>query len=425
MKQKSVLIAFLAFILSWCELSAQECPVLQYQHDRLYFPKGESENVYPDCRFTIFKGEDSVYSGLIEFSALGISYSRRTAGFFDTLPVDSFHAVVEPARVDSSATIRLGAVGYAPLAELILTDDFTEGVSAPAVTVLSDFGSEGAVRLLRYDSYFAMVLDFESGGLDGFFSHRRYESSNGGSHMISSPAPYFAALVPDVSRRARENEFLTTSLYYRLNQSKFAVMFDGDAVVPFNCLYGCDKTCLRTYPYDPERGRKLIRNTSQRGRSVSIRPTNEELQKAAVFFSDVLSRDRIRTGIIGEGNEADCYLVFVPIGCDSAGVTLRMLNRFLARDTVDGNSINQTIAVIGKYIELGRMAATDSSREHYFDLAQKSLLEDVSLFPLFRPTVYFRAHKHIKGYSFEPEGYFVADSLIKLVLPVQVPGRDR
>jgi hypothetical protein len=210
-----------------------------------------------------------------------------------------------------------------------------------------------------------------------------------------------------------------------VNESKFAVMFDGDAVLPFNCLYECDKTCLRAYPYDPERGRELLRHVSRRGRSVSIRPTNEELQKAAVFLSDVLSRDRIRTRIVGAGNEADCYLAFVPISCDSAGVTLRLLNQFLARDTADGNSINQTIAVIGKYIELGRMAAADSSRDHYFDLAQKSLLEDVSLFPIFRPTVYFTAHKHIKGYSFAPDGYFVADSLMRLVLPAQARGRDR
>ena len=67
--------------------------VLQVRLDRIYLNHGRDECVFRNSRFVIHNGYDSIYSGCIEASYQGVSYSYPTDGLFDTIPTQSLHVL--------------------------------------------------------------------------------------------------------------------------------------------------------------------------------------------------------------------------------------------------------------------------------------------------------------------------------------------
>ncbi len=409
-----ILVALVAGVV--CEAAEVQTTVLQYQLGRMYFPVGEEQQVYKGAPFVVYFGADTVASGRIAFAGPAISYSFPLDGAFDTLQLSSLHAVLQTADINLNDTIRLGYTGPLPACvSRVETDTMETGETADSLGL-----PQQPMEFVSYRSQLPMALDFESGKLDGFFSYSRYLSSEV-AIAENSKAGYYAALVPDVSSHPEDNSFLTTSLYYRIDSSRYAVMFDGEKAVPANCLYDGTQDCLRAFPFDPSRGRSLLQHMSDRGRTFGICVGDESLQPAAVFLSDILSRDRLHTEIITDDNGCACHLIYVPLFDGHPDSSLDYIYRFLADDTVPGNEINKTIAVVGKYIELGQTASDETVKERFFQLAQKSLLEDIGVFPLFRPVLYFVANDGLKGCRFGSEGAFDTAVLHKIRPPTSVP----
>ena len=417
-KLVSILVALLVGAV--CEAAEVQTTVLQYQLGRLYFPVGEEQQVYKGAPFVVYSDADSMTSGSIAFAGPAISYSFPLDRAYDSLQLSTLRVVIRTADVHANDTIRLGYTGPEPNCINRAERDTQEaGETADTLGL-----PRQPIEFVSYRSQLPMALDFESGKLDGFFSYSRYLSSEV-AMTESSEAGYYAALVPDVSSHPEDNSFLTTSLYYRIDSSKYAVMFDGERVVPANCLYDGTQDCLRSYPFDPSRGRSLLQHMSDRGRTFGICARDESLHPAAVFLSDILSRDRLHTEIMADDNDCACHLIYVPLFDGHADSSLDFIYQFLAADTVPGNEINKTIAVVGKYIELGKTARNETVKERFFQLAQKSLLEDIGVFPLFRPVVYFVADDKLKGCRFGSEGAFDTAILLKIRPPTSMTEKNQ
>ncbi len=412
-KLVSILVALVAGVV--CEAAGVQTTVLQYQLGRMYFPVGEEQQVYKGAPFVVYSDADSVLSGSIAFAGPGISYSFPLDEPHDSLQLSTLRVVIQSADVDASDTVRLGYTGPRPLCINRAGGETAEAWESADIANLP----QQPIEFVSYQSQLPMALDFESGKLDGFFSYSRYLSSEV-AMAENSEAGYYAALIPDVSLHPEDNSFLTTSMYYRIDSSKYAVMFDGEKAVPANCLYNDIQSCLRAYPFDPVRGRSLLQHLSDRGQTIGICVHDESLRPAAVFLSDILSRDRLHTEIVTDDNDCTCHLIYVPLFDGRQDSSLDYIYRFLAADTVPGNEINKTIAVVGKYIELGETARNETVKERFFQLAQKSMIEDIGVFPLFRPVVYFVAGNRLKGCRFGPEGAFDTASLLKIRPPTSV-----
>ena len=76
------------------------------------------------------------------------------------------------------------------------------------------------------------------------------------------------------------------------------------------------------------------------------------LEPAALFFTDILSRDRLRTEMKVGDVEGNCHVIFVPIEDDSLAACLRSIHNRLASDTVRGKDVNEAYALL-KFEEAG------------------------------------------------------------------------
>ena len=411
MRMRRYLVTFLTGVitLSTCAIAAPMASrILQYSHQRLYFANGSDDNVYPDARFVVTIGTDTVASGTIEFSGPGISYSYPIENMLDSSEEHSWQAVIEAADVDSLSPIVLGTTGYNPSGD---TDIITETGSP--------------VKVVTYASDLAMQLDLEAGSIDGCFSYDRFPVIKPGYEFASSPAPYYCTIVPGIADHAQRNGLLTTALYYRFNEDKYPLVFDGDGLIPIDRLCIALGDSPRHYRFDPDRGRALGRELAHSTRTISLYMSDHSLEKAALYFSDILSRDRIRTTLADDDGEADCRLIFAPVDVSEKGTSLNFLYQYLIADTSAGDPVNQTVRMVGKYLELVRTTHDSTQAARFLALAEQSMAEDIGVLPLFRPSVYFVARKEIKGYSFGPSGNFEVCRMVKIRFPSERTGDSR
>ncbi|HOD65417.1 MAG TPA: hypothetical protein PLR32_00585 [candidate division Zixibacteria bacterium] len=373
---------------------------LQVKLDRLYLDCGLEARVFPDCRFVVHRGPDSLYSGCIESSYPGVAVSSPVGGFFDTLRLADLRVWLERAPYDTLAPIVLGQVGLLP-APLAGVGDSTAG---------------GRVVFRPYASHFEASLAFEDQVIDGFFSYRRYTAGGEDVASVSRPAPFFVALVPNPARAIAQRGFLSTSLYYRLDPQRLAMIFEGDELRAFNrCGVGGD-TAARPYPYAPGPGRALLNNLRGPSRSVVIAVEHPMFEPAAGYFADILSRDRFRPTVTSTLAGADLRLVAVPLG-ESEADGLRCLSGLLALDTLAGSAAAQSLQAVSSCLDSAALAAEPAAALRYVQLAESVLRDDLGVFPLFRPTLYFTARRSLLGEVFDRRGGIDVSGLARVRIP--------
>nr|MBN2276421.1 hypothetical protein [candidate division Zixibacteria bacterium] len=379
-------------------------PILQYKLDRLYFPYGEEADLYPGHLFLIYKGDSLIYRGLIEHSMIGVSYSYPTGGIFDTVEIGLCRAVIETAEIDTGATI---TIGISEFPKLYGGDKFPmlfPPDSSAADSTISATNSGNRLVIKKYGNYTEMLIAFETGEIEAFVSYRNYDAPGKRYKAISAPAPYIAVLAPDISRAANDKGLLTTSLYYRYNPKNPEILFDGDGLEPCNCLYPSDSGCDRFYEYDPEKGEVLLTVLDKRPRKLKIAAADPKLLKTAEYFADVLSRDRIKTEIAFGRDDYDMIVMFIPMLSGKSESGMQSALGLIGAGGISDKTSKENIKVIGNYIELGRLANSQSGREYYFHLADRGFKEDFGLFPLYRPSLYFVGQDYLKGGRFDEDG---------------------
>jgi len=388
------------------------CRILQFQHNRFYFNVGEDKNIFRGNRFVVYYGADSLLSGLIDQSFLGISYSEPLRVSPAQPDFDSLTVTMETADIDSTSTILLGSLNIDPVS--LLTGD-----SVPVHR--TDAGNPIDIAIWR-DSY--QVIDhFEYGQSDGVFSLSRLPWINTKVQSYSTPAPFIAAIVPNLSSQLNRDGYLTTSLYYRFGPSSLGHLFDGEQPELFNSFYLDDSTAVRAYPYDRARGRQLL-ETMGRPTTIRVSYLNRCLEPLADYFADILSRDKVHIEIEYGNPDADVLLELLPFRGNESVATLTYLRDQLKQMKSPSKAQAEALAILSNYVDAARDTDSLRTRRYYSDLADRSFKRDLGVYPLFRPKLFFISRDRLRDFSFAPNGLPRLDNIDIVDLPVR-PGGTR
>ncbi len=402
---------------SFCAAGEITARILQFKMNRLYFPVGEEENIFRDSPFAICLSHDTLYRGRIEASFPGVSYSYPIDSVLDTAAIDSCYGVIEAAEIDSLSPINIGILKSLPYGDFSDARGILAGINAADSQGIGFSRYGTALKTRLYNSWIEMQIDFESGLIDGVCSFDAVISPGMDVETISAPAPFYVALIPNVSRAVNKNGLLTTSLYYRFNEDRVSALFDGRSAEPFRCLYLTDVPCPRAYKFDPDRGRNLLNYLKKRPRKVKIAYENSTLKRLAQYFADILSRDKINVKLTTSFSDADIYISYVPLHGEKMDTSLYYIMDILTTDTTESNPMNSSVSITANYLELQHDSSDPETRTYYLNLAQRDLREYLGVFPLLRPAVYFSTGRNLKGYSFNRDGRLELKDLRKIRLP--------
>lgn len=409
-----VFSAILAGVLSASEIANPvSCRIVQYNQGRLYFSAGEEARIYPHAKFTVLASPmaDTVVTGYIEHSWIGISASFPLDSIQKVTATDDLVALIEPAAVDSSSTI-------------------TIGTDIAGLRWYVEDSSDNRLEVRRYQHHSLMEQDFRSGELDGCLSFRKPRIDSREITVMEQPLPYIAVLIPNIGREANARGLLTTSLYYRFDHARPGLYFEG-SVVPRMCLRlthdgttgkNDAETEIRPYPLDPERGRRLIENMTGRPTKVSIYYGSPDLERLAHYFGDILARDRFEVEITDHRRAADLYLEFLPLSSDVPATTVYAVQHKLERDSIPGSLANEPLKISAGFADLLESAGSRLEYYSYLDRMSRLLITDLGVFPLFRPTAYFGADRNLQGVRFDPDGYLDITTAVKVIPPGSFEG---
>jgi hypothetical protein len=263
-----------------------------------------------------------------------------------------------------------------------------------------------------------MELDLEQGRIDAAISYFPIKVNN----LRSSgeiPAPFIAAIWPNVSSKVNRDALLTTSMIYRYDSDNPQRYFQGEGI---NHLASLEHLPGRFfshnfYPYDPKKGADLARLVRKKSKSANLLVLNPELSTLAEYFADVLSRDRLRTRIVKNVAGADAVIGMVPFYFDDPLLTMAILIEKLAQMPDAPRKAREQIELAAENITSARKERDDQKIEYFANLARHRLIEDLGSFHLFRPSLFFIAPQHIQGMSFDGNGRIDLRGLFRLVSP--------
>jgi hypothetical protein len=404
------MIVFLEVALA-ASISGQEIrtQVSDLRLGRLYFPFGEELHVYQHSPFVVLRGEDTVYGGHIEHSWLGVSVSLPTDGFFDTLRLDSLEVEITPARVDSTARV-------------------TIGTNVAGLQLLTDSVPNARIELGVYDDERSLLDDFNSGLVDGIITLSDLTARPDNVTTICHNLPYLVALVPNMSRACNAQGQLTTSLYYRFDDSRLAVTFDGDRVSMVNRLVPVVDSAApagRLYACDPSRGRALFDGLTPRPVKILIYSGNPLLDGVALYFADIISRDRCQVQLTENRREADIRVDFLPFSQSLPSSAVYAAYHMLVTDSVSGSPANEHLRRLEVELTMVESAVRYDDYYRHLAIAGRIMSEDLGAFPLFRPTLFLHSHKRLQNVGFDRDGRLDFRSAVIVELPQPVEERPQ
>ncbi|MEW6412734.1 MAG: hypothetical protein AB1483_09715 [Candidatus Zixiibacteriota bacterium] len=400
-----------------------ESKILQYKHGRIYFDAGEEQLIFPGSRFTLYRDDDSVYSGRIERAFFGISYSAPTFNFSDSSKIDKLRALIQTADIDSVSTIVLCC------RDLTASEMISPVIDSTGALVIRSgkdplFAARGnSVRIEPVDDY-VLTSDLAGMTCDGVLSTEPLpEPFSAPDKVVVHDAPFFAALLPNLSKETNRDAYPSTSLYYRFDvRIMWPAVFGSKTPTPVHRLYAVSGVSPRSYDYDPDKGRQLLSKNHNRPKKITIGVLNSRLQKVAEFFADVLSRDKINVQINQNDTEADLLLTFVPIVWDDPAVSLWYILGLLSTHEPATKAQREALTIAASYVQNSRSAEDAATRFYFCRLADRSLQQDLGVFPLFRPSVYFSPGMNLMEAGFDESGYPNLETLTKLRLPALSEG---
>ncbi len=376
-------------------------PAFELRQDRLYFPAGEEALIFENTPFRIVRNGIIVYSGLIEHSWKGISVSAPTKGFLDTVSLTGLEAVIAQAEVDSLQTITIGSDFY-------------------SLPLRGDIPLNDRVRWTEYEDVDAMRDDFAAGQLDAIVTLYDVDPPAGDTNTLEAPSPFVAVIVPQIGKAFNYHGELTTSLYYRFDDSRLALCFKGGEISPVNRLYASSSsstTLPRWYDFDPSRGKRLFERLSKRPSRIRLYSGHPALDGITRYFADMLSRDRCAVEVTHDRGLADLSIEFVPYSEASPRLVMDTLLGLMVRDSVGGTSPAEYLRRIRLELSglVGSLNAEDSSR--HLETVSRIMSEDIGLFPLFRPMLHVHTHKCLRNATITPEGRVDCSRAIIVRLP--------
>lgn len=386
-------IFFFIFISITSLVSAGELKtdILQYRNDKLYFAGGKDVLIFKNQHFSVFnKDNQQIYSGKIEQSLEGVSFSSPTELFFDSLSIKDCYAVIETADIDTVSEIKIGF----------------------DVSNVCSGTKDSTIRLIPFHRDYP---DKDVLTLDGLLSYNRIYYINLGNTKYH-PAPCIAFILPNLSKKVNEQKYLSTSLYYRFDNMQLSYLFDGTDPAYESSFINNDSILERTYKYDPERGKRLARNIRNKPDSLII-GSDPYLKKAADYFADILAQDRFIVTTTDNYKNSDVYIGFAPYLKSDPVKTFEWIVNQLESVDIPDEADKEAIDIIKKHIESYKATDRPESEEYYLKLMDYSLKYDLGVFPLFRPTLYFHYFDNLTNVRFNDNGDLDYDSMRMVSFP--------
>lgn len=384
------------------------CDILQHKLGRLYFSAGEEARVYPRAPFAVcnLKGEDTLLTGYIERSWPGISMSFPVDTEFSVEPAESVIVLIQPARIDSHSTV-------------------TIGTDINKLRLFAEDSANSRLIMKRYQHRDIMAQDLAAGAIDGCLSFEKPEAAPDQMTTTEHLLPYVAALVPNVGRDCNDQGRLTTSLYYRFDHNRSPLFFEGHTIPQMTlrplpqAARGIDNHQLETrpYPLDPERGRRLIESLPHPPVRIRLYVGSSDLNRLGHYFGDILARDRFGIDLTDNKRSADLFLLFVPVSDRIPSTTIYALQHQLVTDSVAGGSANENLRIGAGFADLIERAQNEQDYYSYLDRMSRLMINDLGVFPLFRPTTYFCSGQTLQGVRFNDDGLLDVSAAVKVVLP--------
>lgn len=380
-----------------------QCRVLQCKLNRLYFDVGEESRVFSGHRAVVIRKKDTVWSGAIEQAYEGVSISERISA---PPEIKSATAFVQTAPLDSHAVLRIGTTIMPALSAA------RPAVTFDSISTLTK-GLIDSVVIEKYADVQSMQIDFQAGLLDGILTYRVDRFADEEIQVESSPAPYIAAIVPNASSALNRRSLLTSSLMYRFDTVIAKGLFDGSGV-RFESRLVVDSPGSSWFAFDPERGRRMLREAVDNAKVVRIYAPDNELRKIAGYLADLLARDQFKSVLTGSREECDLSLAFMPANPRHPDATLRTMLELLGQDSAAVMELSASIREVSAQLRSAEESVDSLQRRQGWLAAELVLIGDLGCYPLFRPRISFVSHKSIRGSIFNSEGEINPVGLVRV-----------
>lgn len=368
--------------------------ILKQAYQRLYFNAGTDVRIYPGCRFSVLVNDSIELTGVIEYSHPGIAISETLE-----LPIgiplpDSGVANIDLFGMDMFSEIRFGYLdsNVARYAVELPYPDTSWYIRSDRLP--------NPVSLRRYDSQLEMLFDFEAGKIDGIFTDYDPKLQGVPTVHLSAPAPWVVALLPNPASPRSRSGYVTTSLFYRFDPASIALFFDGDSAEAYHALTPTTNGASRPYPFDPATGRRLIRELPASTTSIRIAVDYPSLSGTAAYFADILSRDRLKTSLTTEvtvDSCADVLITTLPHSETQPLLTLDSAVARLKRMLPGGSQITNNIEQAAFHLQAAHDQPDSLLRQAALHRVVQKLQQDIGVFALFRPRIYFTCQPTIVG----------------------------
>ncbi|RKX25412.1 MAG: hypothetical protein DRP46_12025, partial [Candidatus Zixiibacteriota bacterium] len=97
--------------------------------------------------------------------------------------------------------------------------------------------------------------------------------------------------------------------------------------------------------------------------------------------------------------------------------SLRYIVRVLSADTLSGEPVNTVIRIIDNDIKQGDKISDVAKAAYYYDRAERSLIDDLGVFPLFRPIVYMTSYRYLSNFNYDMYISDRLDEVTRIVMP--------
>lgn len=237
---------------------------------------------------------------------------------------------------------------------------------------------------------------------------------------IEHPAPFFVALLPNVSRTINRNALLTTALRYRIDTSRLGSAFEYGSVPQQSFL--TNNLEHSAYDFDLAKGKQLLSESKLGGTSVSVDSYSPTLASTNRFMRGILAQAGYTTSNVKWNAPADLRFMIVSLRSDSPQVALREVLSSLASDTVARDKANQPIRLASRLLDDAMQTSDSTQRLRLYQRVDRILQEDIGAFPLFRPIIHICAKEEIRGIRFDKDGRIDLRHVYRVKLPTDSTG---
>ena len=372
-----------------------ECKIVLWSNGRLYFACGEESVVLPGAPFRIRYHDSTLIEGQIEFSGPGISWSDSLdIVFSDSLIMSrQYKATIDRPEIDTATTIRIAVLNPEDTRFLL-------GEDSPIEVIYTKLGN--LIELVPRNN---LQMEIENESFHGAIGFNRRPSTKANWRTISTPAPFVAVMIPNLRSDWGADGSLSTSLYYRFNDANPATLFGGDSALPLRSFEVANEQDARLYRYSPQTGRALMANLPYKSDTVSMSVSDRSLENAALFFADVIARDRIPVKIVTNREVADIRIEYIPFDPHDQLTCYRVILERIEVDEKLPQAAREALDLIAIRLTRSSEATDSSAADYHLRLIERSMTEDLGVFPLLRPILYWHHSSQLQSTGFDMKGH--------------------